>query len=470
MLTRLRSKYRPEKVSSLNVYSRFVPLPSSVLPSRYLSTRLEALRQTLASEENELEDFVTSENAEESVLSTTSSTYAFKDLHLNENNETNTVANDTTKNGDDEKKKKKKKKWRLPKPSWLKALAPQGPDYERLKADVRKGSLATVCEEARCPNIGECWGGNNGALETGTSNTGSSAESTPHTPTATIMIMGDTCTRGCRFCAVKTSRAPPPLDPLEPQKVAEAIAGWGVSYIVLTSVDRDDVPDHGATHFTNVVKTLKEKLPNLLVECLTPDFAGETSRVQQVALSGLDVFAHNIETVERLTPRVRDRRAGYRQTLKVLEDAKRAMSVVDGSSPVVDGSSPNNGVHMIHDGATAFETSERNLPRLTKTSVMLGLGETDAEVRQTMEDALNAGVEIITFGQYLQPTKRHMKVHEFVHPDKFDFWKAEGEKMGFRYVASGPLVRSSYRAGEFFIQSLLEQERAKYFAKLEANS
>jgi len=239
------------------------------------------------------------------------------------------------------------------------------------------------------------------------------------------MIMGDTCTRGCSFCSVKTSRAPPPLDLEEPNKVAEAIRKWGLDYVVLTSVDRDDLEDQGSLHFRKVVQRLKEVNPDLLVEALTPDFQGNKELIHNVATSGLDVYAHNIETVERLTPRVRDRRAGYRQTLDVLQYAK----------------SLNKGF-------------------LTKTSIMLGLGETGDDIRQTLEDLRSIDVDVVTFGQYLQPSRRHLPVKEYVTPEKFDEWQVEADAMGFKYVASGPMVRSSYKAGEFFLKNLLKQQRA----------
>lgn len=296
----------------------------------------------------------------------------------------------------------------LPKPRWLKAAPADSDNYQRLRSTVRELGLATVCEEARCPNIGECWGGGE-----------------DNSATATIMIMGDTCTRGCRFCSVKTSRAPPPLDPQEPEKVSSAIAKWGLDYVVLTSVDRDDLEDQGSQHFRLVVQKLKEKSPNLLVEALTPDFSGQKDLIEAVATSGLDVYAHNMETVERLTPRVRDRRAKYRQSLDVLEHVK-----------------------TLGTGC------------LTKTSIMLGLSETDEEIRQTLHDLRAIDVDVVTFGQYLQPTKKHLPVQEYVTPEKFEDWQKEGEAMGFKYVASGPLVRSSYKAGEFFLKNLLRQDES----------
>lgn len=292
------------------------------------------------------------------------------------------------------------------KPPWLKVRPPGDhaaeKEYQRLRTSLRGLGLSTVCEEARCPNIGECWGGG----------------------TATIMLMGDTCTRGCRFCNIKTSRAPPPLDSLEPEKVATAVAKWGLKYIVLTSVDRDDIPDGGADHIARTVEKLKQAQPDLLVETLSPDFSGDEACVDRVVTSGLDVFAHNVETVERLQRFVRDRRAGYAQTLRVLERSREIRPDI-----------------------------------VTKTSIMLGVGESKAEIRQTMRDMLNAGVEVITLGQYLRPSKRHLKVEQWVTPEEFDAWKVEGEQMGFSYVASGPLVRSSYRAGEFFLESLIRKRR-----------
>lgn len=321
---------------------------------------------------------------------------------------------------------------KLPKPRWIKAAPATSPKYHELRSTVRSLGLATVCEEAKCPNIGDCWGGGH------SQNNPNSAEEAEHfgTATATIMIMGDTCTRGCSFCAVKTSRKPPPLDEGEPDKVAEAVSSWGLDYVVLTSVDRDDLDDQGSGHFRRVVERLKElttaKGKTLIVEALTPDFRGELDLVSNVALSGLDVYAHNIETVERLTPRVRDRRAGYAQSLSVLSHVKTV--------------NPN---------------------ALTKTSIMLGLGETDEEVVQTMKDLRSVDVDVVTFGQYLQPSSRHLPVKEYVTPEKFEEWRRVAEEeMGFKYCASGPLVRSSYKAGEFFLKNMLrEKERERLEAE-----
>ncbi|URE13727.1 hypothetical protein MUK42_22193 [Musa troglodytarum] len=295
------------------------------------------------------------------------------------------------------------------KPEWLRQRAPQGEKYARLQESLAELKLNTVCVEAQCPNIGECWNGGGGAGGEGDG-----------IATATIMLLGDTCTRGCRFCAVKTSRNPAPPDPLEPENTAKAIASWGVDYVVLTSVDRDDLPDGGSGHFAQTVKALKKHKPEILVECLTSDFRGDLEAVSLLADSGLDVFAHNIETVRRLQRIVRDPRAGYEQSLNVLKHAK-----------------------ICKDGM------------VTKSSIMLGLGESDEEVKEAMADLRAIGVDILTLGQYLQPTPLHLTVKEYVTPEKFAFWKEHGESFGFRYVASGPLVRSSYRAGELYVQKLL---------------
>jgi lipoic acid synthetase len=297
----------------------------------------------------------------------------------------------------------------LPKPPWLKAIPPQGENYERLRDTVRSLKLATVCEQAKCPNIGECWGGAKG------------------TATATIMIMGEHCTRGCAFCSVKTMRQPPALDPNEPHNVADAIALWGLDYVVLTSVDRDELPDQGASHLALTVQLLKQKMPSILVECLTPDFRGDLSLVEKVALSGLDVFAHNVETVDRLQRRVRDYRASYKQSLKVLEHAKQS--------------------------TLAFKNGGNGT--VTKTSMMLGLGEHGEDIEQAMKDIRAAGVDVLTFGQYLRPSHRHLSVQRYVEPAEFEQWRERALQIGFKYVAAGPLVRSSYRAAELFLRGML---------------
>ncbi|KAK4942771.1 hypothetical protein LTR10_017531 [Elasticomyces elasticus] len=301
---------------------------------------------------------------------------------------------------------KKKQITRLP--SWLKTSIPDTSNYKKIKKDLRGLNLHTVCEEARCPNISECWGGSDKSAAT-----------------ATIMLMGDTCTRGCRFCSVKTSKAPPPLDPHEPEHTAEALSRWGLGYVVLTSVDRDDLADGGAHHFAETVRKIKSKAPSILVECLTGDYAGDLDMVNLVATSGLDVYAHNVETVEALTPQVRDRRATFRQSLSVLKAAKAARPDL-----------------------------------ITKTSIMLGLGETEEQLWAALRELRAIDVDVVTFGQYMRPTKRHMPVHEYVTPDVFEQWRVRSLEMGFLYVASGPLIRSSYKAGEAFIENVLKKRRA----------
>ena len=301
---------------------------------------------------------------------------------------------------------KKKEITRLP--EWLKQPIPVGDNFKKIKQDLRGLNLHTVCEEARCPNISDCWGGSDKSAAT-----------------ATIMLMGDTCTRGCRFCSVKTSKAPPPLDPHEPEHTAEALSRWGLGYVVLTSVDRDDLLDGGAHHFATTIQKIKAKAPDMLVEALTGDYAGDLECVGKVATSGLDVYAHNVETVEALTPQVRDRRATFNQSLSVLKAAKAARPDL-----------------------------------ITKTSMMLGLGETEAQIWQALRRLREeAAVDVVTFGQYMRPTKRHMKVEEYVTPDTFEMWRQRALDVGFLYCASGPLVRSSYKAGEAFIENVLKKRR-----------
>ncbi|CAK7337811.1 unnamed protein product [Dovyalis caffra] len=301
------------------------------------------------------------------------------------------------------------KKKPLAKPKWMREAIPGGEKYVQIKKKLRELKLHTVCEEAKCPNLGECWSGG----ETGTA-------------TATIMILGDTCTRGCRFCNVKTSRTPPPPDPNEPTNVAEAIASWGLDYVVITSVDRDDLADQGSGHFAETVQKLKTLKPNMLIEALVPDFRGDRGCVEKVVTSGLDVFAHNIETVEELQSSVRDHRANFKQSLDVLMMAKKYAPA----------------------------------GTLTKTSIMLGCGETPEQVVKTMEKVRAAGIDVMTFGQYMRPSKRHMPVSEYITPDAFEKYRTLGMEMGFRYVASGPMVRSSYKAGEFYIKSMIESDRS----------
>jgi len=296
---------------------------------------------------------------------------------------------------------------RHPKPEWLKVRAPGGEKFKWLKEVSRKHKLATVCEEARCPNIGECWAGG----------------------TATFMLLGEVCTRGCKFCAVTTGNPKMQLDPHEPEKIAATVKDMGMSYIVLTSVDRDDLPDHGASHFAETVRQTKAMVPGLLVETLTPDWAGRSDCIDIMVDGRADVLAHNIETVESLQLKVRDPRATYKQSLMVLEEYKKRSEKIG---------------HTV----------------ATKSSIMLGVGETDEEVLQTMKDLLSVGVSVLTLGQYLQPTHRKLPVEAFVSPEKFSEWARIGEDVGFAYVASGPLVRSSYKAGEYYIEKILKGMRS----------
>ena len=275
------------------------------------------------------------------------------------------------------------------KPSWLRVRLGGGPRFQAVRDTVRSHRLATVCEESHCPNIGECW--SNG--------------------TATLMLMGSVCTRACRFCAVDTGNPKGWLDAGEPAAAAESVRLMGLRYVVLTSVDRDDLADGGASHYAACVRAVKRLNPATAVEALTPDFGGDEDAVAKVATSGLDVFAQNLETVRRLTVQVRDPRAGYQQTLDVLAAAKRHQPSL-----------------------------------LTKSSLMVGLGESSDEVHQAMQDLRAHDVDLLTIGQYLRPTANHLPVARWVHPKKFDAYRALGLSLGFTEVASGPLVRSSYRA------------------------
>lgn len=288
------------------------------------------------------------------------------------------------------------------KPEWLRVRPPGGESYTHLKGLLRNLDLHTVCEEAHCPNVGECWGGG----------------------TATIMLLGDLCTRGCRFCAVRSGNPHGALDLDEPRKVAEALADLGLTYVVLTSVDRDDLPDGGASHFARTIREIKARNPGILVEALIPDFQGDLDGVRTVVEAGPDVLDHNLETVRRLQAVARDRRAGYAQSLSVLRGAK---------------------------------TMQPSL--FTKSSLMLGLGETREEVVQAMRDLRANGVDLLTLGQYLRPSEWHLPVHEYIAPEAFDDLRAVGEALGFAYVAAGALVRSSYRAGEFFLEKVLRERR-----------
>ena len=270
-------------------------------------------------------------------------------------------------------------KAREPKPEWLKVRLPGGERFAKVRDTLRELKLHTVCEEASCPNVGECWGSG----------------------TATVMLMGDVCTRGCRFCDVN-SGMPAPLDPLEPRHLAEAVSRLGLDYLVVTSVNRDELPDGGASHFAQAIVELRRAAPKTLVEVLTPDFQGSPAALEMIIDAEPAVAAHNLETTERLTPKVRDRRASYRQSLDVLERYKRG------------------GMR-------------------TKSSLMLGLGEDQGEVVQAMRDLRSAGCDILTLGQYLRPSDKHLAVEQFVHPEVFKDLEQRGLDLGFKFVAAGPL-------------------------------
>jgi lipoic acid synthetase len=278
---------------------------------------------------------------------------------------------------------------RLAKPEWLRMRVQSSPKFDEVRSIVHEHGLATVCEEAKCPNMGECWSAG----------------------TATIMLMGDVCTRACRFCSVNTGNPKGWLDPQEPHNTAEAVKLMGLKYVVLTSVNRDDLSDGGASHYAKVVRATKALNPETAVEALTPDFLGDRSAVETLLDSGIEVFAQNVETVERLTHPVRDPRAGYQQTLDVLAMGKAYRPDV-----------------------------------VTKTSLMLGLGERDHEIRTCMDDLRRHDIDVLTLGQYLQPTKNHLPVERFVTPDEFEQYREWGLERGFLEVVSGVFVRSSYRA------------------------
>lgn len=293
-------------------------------------------------------------------------------------------------------------KARLPKPPWLKVPLPGGEGYGKLKQLARSLDLHTVCEEARCPNIGECWKGDHATM--------------------TLMVLGDECTRRCRFCAVKTVLQAPPPDVDEPRKVGEAVAAMNLAYVVITSVDRDDLPDGGSEHYARCIESIRERSARTVIETLIPDYQGE--QLETLMRARPDVLAHNVEVVDRLQRKIRDPRCSFARSLETLRGAKRADSTV-----------------------------------FTKSSIMLGLGEEHSEVLESMQALRDAGVEFLTLGQYLRPSPKHAPVREYVTPERFDEYQRLGLSMGFLYVASGPLVRSSYKAGEFFAAKLVRERR-----------
>ena len=290
------------------------------------------------------------------------------------------------------------------KPKWLKTNIPTGETYFSIKRELRKKNLFTVCEEAKCPNIGECWS----------------------TRTATFMILGDTCTRACRFCNVKTGQPSGWIDPLEPEKTAESVVTMGLSYAVITMVDRDDLADFGAEHIQKVLVAVRSRSPQTRIEFLGGDMQGQEAPLRTVLEALPTVFAHNLETVERLTPRVRDARASFRQSLEVLAHAKQW--------------GPNG--------------------MLTKSALMVGLGETKTEIISALKALRTADVDIVTIGQYMRPAKKNLSIKEFIPPEVFDEYQQTAKELGFLAVASAPLVRSSYKADVFYheAQKVLERE------------
>lgn len=279
----------------------------------------------------------------------------------------------------------------LKKPDWLKIKIPAGSEYKKVFELLKSYNLSTVCQEARCPNINECWS----------------------KKSATIMILGNVCTRSCRFCAVKTGNPKGSLAPQEPDNVAEVVNILGLRYVVITSVDRDDLLDFGSTHYTRTVVAIKEKNPQTKIEVLIPDFSCREVYLKKIVDTRPAVIGHNVETVQKLTPYIRDRRCSYDKSLNVLRKIK-----------------------------------ELNKKVYTKSGLMLGLGETSDEIIQTLKDLKNANVDIVTIGQYLQPTKKHLSVQKYYLPEEFKNFKKIGENIGIRYIISGPLVRSSYHAAD----------------------
>lgn len=288
------------------------------------------------------------------------------------------------------------------KPGWLKVPLPGGEAYGRLKQLVRNLNLHTVCEEARCPNVGECWKGSHATM--------------------TLMVLGDECTRRCRFCAVKTLDRPAPPDPEEPVHVGQAVGELDLGYVVITSVDRDDLADGGASHYAQCVREIRSQSARTVIETLIPDYVGDSLRLLMDARP--DVLAHNVEVVDRLQRKIRDPRCSFERSLQTLREAKE-----------------------LHPGC------------YTKSSLMLGLGESPTEVRDSLQRLRGANVDFITLGQYLRPSANYAPVIDYVEPKVFDEYREYGLQLGFSYVASGPLVRSSYKAGEFFAERMVRQRR-----------
>ena len=287
-------------------------------------------------------------------------------------------------------------------PEWMTVKPASTEKYAIVKSEIAGMGLHTVCVEAHCPNITECWSSG----------------------TATFMVLGDLCTRGCRFCAVAKRAKGIEVDRLEPEKLAKVIKNWKLDYVVITSVCRDDLPDQGSSHFARCISEIKKESPDTIVEVLIPDFKNDIECLKRIADAKPDVIGHNVETVERLSPSIRDKRADYRQSLSVLKAFKELDSKI-----------------------------------YTKSAMMLGIGESEEEVVQAMKDLREAGVDFIAMGQYLRPSQRHLEIKEFVAPERFEHLKGKALELGFLYAAAGPFVRSSYKAGEFFIKAIVQRNR-----------
>jgi len=298
-----------------------------------------------------------------------------------------------------------------PKPAWLKIRPPHGDAFASVKRTVTSKGVHTVCESARCPNLSECWSAG----------------------TATFMVLGNVCTRGCRFCAVAKSVKGEPLDLNEPEKLAAAAKEWGLKYVVITSVDRDDLPDQGAGHFAQCISELRKADAGIIVEVLIPDFRGNSECLQKIVDAKPNVIAHNIETTEDLQSSVRDPRAGFKQSIGVLEKVKQLDASI-----------------------------------YTKSAVMLGLGESEEGILKAFDDLRAVGCDFLTVGQYLRPSKRHLPVRQYVSPEKFAFFEKQALSRGFLYAACGPFVRSSYKAGEFFIKKQVEKGKPSTLPSLAA--
>jgi lipoic acid synthetase len=329
----------------------------------------------------------------------------------------------------------------LPKPDWLKIRPPSSEKFAEIRTLIKSKKLSTVCEEAHCPNMSECWSGG----------------------TATFMLMGDTCTRACRFCMVKSGNPKGILDPNEPRHLAESVKSMGLDYVVLTCVTRDDLEDGGATHFANCIRELKKTIPGINIELLISDLNANFSALQIILDAQPEVLAHNVETIERLQRHIRDPRANYQKSLSILDEAKKRNNIclepsIQKKSPLDPSVKAAPPVSNQSTSGTPEQNSTRAPQKIyTKSALMLGLGETEEEVVQTMKDLRAIDVDIVTFGQYLQPSPFHIQVKEYVAPAQFKKYEVIAKDLGFLYCASGSFIRSSYKAGELFIKNIIRK-------------